>query len=126
LALTFCACLAPITGRAFTPAPCASVRLRSEQAADRDAELLRAEVLEFNDIIRLDVVDTYSDLPLKTLHLFSVMPQRFDADFYFKVDDDIALNVGALADFLAARRTQGNLYMVGLAWAQTGAAGMRR
>jgi hypothetical protein len=44
--------------------------------------------------------------------MFSVLPSKFDADFYFKIDDDVAVNVYAMADYLAARRTQGNLYLV--------------
>ena len=37
---------------------------------------------------------------------------QVDADFYFKIDDDVAVNVDALADYLDERRTQGNLYLV--------------
>lgn len=35
-----------------------------------------------------------------------------DADFYFKIDDDVGVNVRALAEYLAERRSQGNLYLV--------------
>lgn len=35
-----------------------------------------------------------------------------DADFYFKIDDDVAVNVEALASYLQQRRSQGNLYLV--------------
>ena len=43
----------------------------------------------------------------------STHPQ-VDADFYFKIDDDVAVNVDALADYLDERRTQGNLYLVSI------------
>lgn len=52
------------------------------------------------------------DLSLKTQHLFSTMLSLWDADFYFKVDDDVALSLEAMSDYLAARRAKGNLYMV--------------
>jgi hypothetical protein len=58
------------------------------------------------------MVDTYADLSLKTLKMFSVLPAKFDADFYFKIDDDVAVNVDAMAAYLAAKRNQGNLYLV--------------
>lgn len=46
---------------------------------------MRAETKEFGDIIRLDSTDTYADLAQKTLKLFSKLPDKFDASFYFKV-----------------------------------------
>ena len=66
----------------------------------------------YGDIWRIDMVDTYADLALKTLKMFSILPARVDADFYFKVDDDVAMNVGAMAEYLQAKRSQGNLYLV--------------
>jgi Galactosyltransferase len=86
----------------------------SEQKDDPDELRIQQEIAKYNDILRLDLVDTYNDLSLKTLKMFSVLPSKFDADFYFKIDDDVAVNVYAMADYLAARRTQGNLYLVSL------------
>ena len=45
---------------------------------------------------------------------------QVDADFYFKIDDDVAVNVDALADYLDERRTQGNLYLVSVPMAGCG------
>lgn len=89
------------------------VCLYSEQKDDPDEVKLKAEMQQYGDIVRIDMVDTYADLSMKTLRMFSVLPQKIDADFYFKIDDDVAVNVDALADYLDARRTQGNLYLVG-------------
>ena len=36
---------------------------------------------------------------------------QFRADFYFKVDDDVIVNVPALVAYLEPRRQHGNLYM---------------
>ncbi|KAK9807182.1 hypothetical protein WJX73_004899 [Symbiochloris irregularis] len=83
----------------------------SEQKDDPAEASVQAEMREFGDIVRVDVVDTYGDLSLKTLKLFAVLPSKIDADFYFKVDDDVAVNVDALASYLRARRSQGNLYV---------------
>lgn len=85
----------------------------SEQKDDPDEDKLKAEMQQYGDIVRIDMVDTYADLSMKTLRMFSILPQKIDADFYFKIDDDVAVNVDALADYLDARRTQGNLYLVG-------------
>ncbi len=86
----------------------------SEQKDDPDEVKLKAEMQQFGDIVRIDMVDTYADLSMKTLRMFSVLPQKIDADFYFKIDDDVAVNVDALADYLDAHRTQGNLYLVSM------------
>lgn len=83
----------------------------SEQKDDPDEVKLKAEMQQFGDIVRIDMVDTYADLSMKTLRMFSILPQKIDADFYFKIDDDVAVNVDALADYLDAHRTQGNLYL---------------
>ena len=40
---------------------------------------------QFGDILRVDLVDTYGDLSLKTMKLFATLPGKIDADFYFKV-----------------------------------------
>lgn len=67
---------------------------------------------QFNDIMRIDVIDTYYNLSMKTLTYFATIPHKVDADFYFKIDDDIGVNVDALGRYLAKKRTQGNLYLV--------------
>ena len=84
----------------------------SEQKDDPDEDKLVEEMKAYGDIWRIDMVDTYADLALKTLKMFTILPARVDADFYFKVDDDVAMNVGAMAEYLQAKRTQGNLYLV--------------
>jgi hypothetical protein len=72
---------------------------------------IQEEIKQHGDIWRLDMVDTYADLSMKTLKMFTVLPQKIDADFYFKIDDDVAVNVDAMAAYLTQRRNQGNLYL---------------
>jgi hypothetical protein len=84
----------------------------SEQKDDPDEVRIQEEIKQYGDILRLDMVDTYADLSLKTLKMFTVLPQKYDADFYFKIDDDVAVNIDAMAAYLAAKRNQGNLYLV--------------
>lgn len=94
--------------------------MRSEQKDDPDELRIQEEIKLYGDILRLDMVDTYADLSMKTLKMFSVLPAKFDADFYFKIDDDVAVNIDAMANYLQAKRNQGNLYLVrrlsGLCW----------
>ena len=85
---------------------------RSEQKDDPDELRIQEEIKLYGDILRLDMVDTYADLSMKTLKMFSVLPAKFDADFYFKIDDDVAVNVDAMAAYLQTKRNQGNLYLV--------------
>ena len=79
----------------------------SEQKDDPDEARLQEEMRQFGDILRLDLVDTYADLSMKTLKMFTVLPAKYDADFYFKIDDDVAVNVHAFAGYLQQRRKQG-------------------
>ncbi|CAL8462361.1 g1894 [Coccomyxa elongata] len=83
----------------------------SEQKDDPDELRIQEEIKLYGDILRLDMVDTYADLSLKTLKMFTVLPAKYDADFYFKIDDDVAVNIDAMAAYLAAKRNQGNLYL---------------
>lgn len=46
---------------------------------------VQAEMKEHSDILRVDSTDTYADLASKTLKLFSQLPEKYDASFYFKV-----------------------------------------
>ncbi|KDD74030.1 galactosyltransferase, partial [Helicosporidium sp. ATCC 50920] len=72
---------------------------------------IRAEAQEFGDILRLDVVDAYGVLSAKTLALFESLPRMHDADFYFKIDDDVAVNVPAFVGWLETRRSEQDLYV---------------
>ena len=84
----------------------------SEQKGDPEDFRLQEEMKAYGDILRLDVVDSYDDLSKKTLKMFTVLPQKIDAYFYFKVDDDVALNIDAMETYLTERKNQGNLYLV--------------
>ena len=95
--------------KAFTERPACCC---SEQKDDPDELRVQEEIKLYGDILRLDMVDTYADLSMKTLKMFSVLPAKFDADFYFKIDDDVAVNIDAMAAYLQAKRNQGNLYLV--------------
>ena len=94
--------------RADTSVTCAC----SEQKDDPDELRVQEEIKQYGDILRLDMVDTYADLSTKTMKMFTVLPAKFDADFYFKIDDDVAVNIDAMAAYLQAKRNQGNLYLV--------------
>ena len=69
------------------PRPASSVQgcVRSEQKDDPAEVQLQEEMRQFGDILRVDLVDTYGDLSLKTMKLFATLPGKIDADFYFKV-----------------------------------------
>lgn len=84
----------------------------SEQQGDPENQRLLDEMKQFGDIVRLDVVDSYDDLSRKTLKMLSVLPEKIDAYFYFKVDDDVAVNIDAMETYLTEQKNQGNLYMV--------------
>lgn len=71
---------------------------------------LKEEIDKYGDIIRLDVDDVYENLSAKTIRLFSDLPEKYIADYYMKVDDDIAINLPELSAYLKTRGKQPNLY----------------
>ena len=92
--------------------PIGSIACCSEQKGDPEDIRLQEEMKAYGDILRLDTVDSYDDLSKKTLKMFTVLPQKIDAYFYFKVDDDVAVNIDAMEAYLQERKNQGNLYLV--------------
>ncbi|EFN59688.1 hypothetical protein CHLNCDRAFT_133227 [Chlorella variabilis] len=83
----------------------------SQQRGDAVEAELAEEARQHGDMERLAVQDEYGELSRKTARLFSQMSSTVHADFYFKIDDDVAVNVQALSDYLRERRQQGNLYL---------------
>lgn len=62
---------------------------------------LAEEALEFNDLIVEDFVDNYSNLTIKTAFALKHFLAHFkDSTYFFKIDDDVFLNVEALHKLL--------------------------
>lgn len=51
------------------------------------------------------------ELPKKAKFFFSTAVQKWDADFYVKVDDNIDIDLDALVELLESRRSQDNAYI---------------
>lgn len=83
----------------------------SEQTNDAEEAALQEEMATYKDIIRVNMVDSYDQLTLKTLRIFTDASSKVDAHFYFKVDDDVAINLEALHTYLHDLRGQPNLYI---------------
>ncbi|XP_024539776.1 probable beta-1,3-galactosyltransferase 2 isoform X2 [Selaginella moellendorffii] len=70
-----------------------------------------AENTQHNDFLRLDHVEGYLELSAKTKIYFSTAVAKWDADFYVKVDDDVHVNLGALATNLARQQAKHRIYI---------------
>lgn len=63
--------------------------------------LLSGESKAFNDIIVEDFVDSYSNLTIKTAFAMKYFVSHFaDSKYFFKIDDDVFLNVHKLYEML--------------------------
>ncbi|XP_019455000.1 PREDICTED: beta-1,3-galactosyltransferase 7-like isoform X2 [Lupinus angustifolius] len=69
------------------------------------------EEAQHKDFLRLEHVEGYHELSAKTKIFFSTAVAKWDADFYVKVDDDVHVNLGALAATLARRRSKPRVYI---------------
>ncbi|XP_051137712.1 beta-1,6-galactosyltransferase GALT31A [Andrographis paniculata] len=56
---------------------------------------------QYRDFLRLDHIEGYHELSLKTQIYFSTAAAMWDADFYVKVDDDVHVNLGVLNSLLS-------------------------
>jgi len=80
--------------------------LRKTQPADVD-DRIYVDVLLAHGKIDTIIIKLLSPEMLELMHHL-----QFRADFFFKVDDDVIVNVPALVAYLEPRRQRGNLYMV--------------
>ncbi|CAA7400887.1 unnamed protein product [Spirodela intermedia] len=74
-------------------------------------QAIETEEASHHDILRLDHIEGYHELTAKTKAFFSTAVQEWDADFYMKVDDDVHVNLGALASTLANYRSRPRTYL---------------
>ncbi|CAO2819363.1 unnamed protein product [Amaranthus hypochondriacus] len=70
-----------------------------------------AEEAQHKDFLRLDHVEGYHELSLKTQIYFSTAVANWDADFYIKVDDDVHVNLGMVVSTLARHRSKPHVYI---------------
>ncbi|XXG43373.1 hypothetical protein AAC387_Pa01g3424 [Persea americana] len=70
-----------------------------------------AEDEEHQDFLRLDHIEGYHELSSKTQIYFSTAVEKWDADFYIKVDDDVHVNPGIVASLLARHKSKPRVYL---------------
>ncbi|RWR90143.1 beta-1,3-galactosyltransferase 7 [Cinnamomum micranthum f. kanehirae] len=70
-----------------------------------------SEESQHKDFLRLEHVEGYHELSAKTKIFFSTVVAKWDAEFYVKVDDDVHVNLGALATTLARHRSSSRVYI---------------
>lgn len=69
----------------------------TNQNAQRDDNLLKMEINEYDDIILADFFDTYENLPLKTKSMYKFAADYCSKtiDYYFMIDSDVFLPANA-------------------------------
>ena len=70
------------------------------------AEKLEKEMEEYGDILLVDVIDVYRNLPQKLLKFHEWVNANFDADFAMKTDDDCFVDVKTIISELNTVRNQ--------------------
>lgn len=72
---------------------------------------IEAEDQKHGDVLRLDHVEGYLELSAKTKTYFATAVKLWDAEYYVKVDDDVHVNIGTLAETLARHRKKPRVYI---------------
>ncbi|KAH9623025.1 hypothetical protein KSS87_004105 [Heliosperma pusillum] len=72
---------------------------------------IEAEDQKHGDFLRLPHVEGYLELSAKTKIYFATAVAMWDAEFYIKVDDDVHVNIGALASTLIRHRSKPRIYI---------------
>ncbi|CAN4104781.1 unnamed protein product [Withania somnifera] len=72
---------------------------------------IEAEDQKHGDFLRLDHVEGYLELSAKTKAYFATAVKLWDAEYYIKVDDDVHVNIGTLAETLARHRKKPRVYI---------------
>jgi hypothetical protein len=74
-------------------------------------QAIEAENAQHSDFLRLDHVEGYLELSTKTKIFFTTAINKWDADFYVKVDDDVHVNLGMLGTTLAKHSSKPRVYI---------------
>ncbi|KAH8974956.1 hypothetical protein BDL97_01G130800 [Sphagnum fallax] len=72
---------------------------------------IEAEDAQHSDFLRLNHVEGYLELSIKTKIFFTTAVNKWDADFYVKVDDDVHVNLGVLGTTLARHISKPRVYI---------------
>ncbi|KAL6182766.1 PREDICTED: probable beta-1,3-galactosyltransferase 6-like [Fragaria vesca subsp. vesca] len=70
-----------------------------------------AEDVKHKDFFRLNHIEGYHELSSKTQTYFTAAVNKWDADFYIKVDDDVHVNLGMVGSTLARHRSKPRTYI---------------
>ncbi|CAI9758358.1 unnamed protein product [Fraxinus pennsylvanica] len=90
------------------------VRFTIGHSATSNSILDRAidsEDSQHKDFLRLEHIEGYHELSAKTKAFFSTAVEKWDAEYYIKVDDDVHVNLGTLAATLARHRSKPRIYI---------------
>ncbi|KAJ9566750.1 hypothetical protein OSB04_002716 [Centaurea solstitialis] len=69
------------------------------------------EEKRYGDFMRLNHTEAYLALSAKTKIYFATAVEKWDADFYIKVDDDVHVNIGALTKTLLSHVNKPRVYI---------------
>ncbi|KAI3698138.1 hypothetical protein L6452_31250 [Arctium lappa] len=72
---------------------------------------IEEEEKRYGDFMRLDHIEAYLALSAKTKMYFATAVEKWDADFYIKVDDDVHVNIGALTKTLLSHVNKPRVYI---------------
>lgn len=72
---------------------------------------IEAEDEQHKDFFRLNHIEGYHELSSKTQIYFTAAVNKWDADFYIKVDDDVHINLGMVGSTLARHRSKPRTYI---------------
>ncbi|KAG0495778.1 hypothetical protein HPP92_000469 [Vanilla planifolia] len=85
---------------------------RSPNRGDSLDRNVDVESRETKDFLILDShEEAHDELPKKAKYFFSSAVEKWDADFYVKVDDDININIDALIEILQSHRDRSGAYL---------------
>ena len=66
--------------------------------SEEEDRRLAMEAAKFGDVLYVDVVDTYENLPSKLILATKALTEHYDFDFFLKADDDVFLHLESLYD----------------------------
>ncbi|CAD7700436.1 unnamed protein product [Ostreobium quekettii] len=83
---------------------------KSDWLPEKEVTELADEMAEHGDMVTVDIKG-YEDAAKKILAFYRSVALTTDADYYFKVEKDVVVNIGNLVDYLTPTRDRGNLFM---------------
>jgi len=88
-----------------------SLDIEQKEVNGKRDKKLKAEIEAYDDVLLVDMVDVYRNLPQKVLHFHNWVSENFDSDFVMKVDSDCYVDLPRILETLQQTKRENKTWI---------------